>query len=304
MRVYVERPFLQYRGTRSNQCQHTGKIMKFSQRIGKTSAGKLVQHESIDDDLRNSLWSAITIVYFNRVEFKSGHYDNSKYCNLTEFLQMMWLHYFKNPVDTIPYKFSVTIASMREHFFGVVWYQQLDFIEACKNNGSKQVKDEFIFLCNAYLSRENSAYRFVSGELSEITSEVEIDAVEEAIEATGKYVGAKEHLKTSLNLMNDRSNPDYRNSIKESISAVESLAKELSGDNKATLGQALKVLEKNGNLHQALKSAFSALYGYTNDEGGIRHALMEESTLKKADAKFMLVSCSTFINYLIEMSGE
>jgi hypothetical protein len=278
--------------------------MKFSQRIGKTSSSKLVQHESIDDDLRNSLWSAITLFYFDIVKFQNGRYDQAKYCNLADFLQMMWLHYFKKPVDTIPYDFSVTVSSLREHFFDAVWYQQLDFIEACANNGPKQVKDDFINICNVYLSRENSAYRFVSGELSEITSEVEIEAVEEAIEASGKYSGVKVHLKTALNMMNDRSNPDYRNSIKESISAVESLAKMLSGDNKATLGQALKVLEKNGNLHQALKSAFSSLYGYTSDEGGIRHALLEESTLKKSDAKFMLVSCSTFINYLIELSGE
>jgi hypothetical protein len=40
------------------------------------------------------------------------------------------------------------------------------------------------------------------------------------------------------------------------------------------------------------------MYGYTSDAEGIRHALMDEPTLESEDAKFMLVSCSAFVNYL------
>ena len=50
----------------------------------------------------------------------------------------------------------------------------------------------------------------------------------------------------------------------------------------------------------ALRNAFSSLYGYTNDAEGIRHALLEEGNLTKADAKFMLVCCSAFINYALD----
>jgi len=38
------------------------------------------------------------------------------------------------------------------------------------------------------------------------------------------------------------------------------------------------------------------------DEDGIRHAMLEESTLTLADAKYFLVSCSAFITYLIELA--
>lgn len=100
--------------------------------------------------------------------------------------------------------------------------------------------------------------------------------------------------------MKDRESPDFRNSIKESISAIESLCRELEGNQTAKLGAALNALEKKGVLHPALKSAFSALYGYTSDAGGIRHALLNESKLTNADARFMLVSCSAFINYVID----
>ncbi len=87
--------------------------------------------------------------------------------------------------------------------------------------------------------------------------------------------------------------------IKESISAVESLCKIVTNDNNATLGKALNTIEKRFELHNALKSSFSALYGYTSDSGGIRHALLEDDKeVKFEDAKFFLVSCSAFVSYL------
>jgi hypothetical protein len=53
-------------------------------------------------------------------------------------------------------------------------------------------------------------------------------------------------------------------------------------------------------LHGALKTAFSALYGYTSDSGGIRHFLNRDDVVPDFDsAKFMLVVCSAFINYLL-----
>lgn len=60
----------------------------------------------------------------------------------------------------------------------------------------------------------------------------------------------------------------------------------------------MKEVEKKIELHPALKEAFNKLYGYTSNADGIRHALLEEDTLDFEDAKFMLVSCSAFINYL------
>jgi AbiJ-like protein len=278
--------------------------MKFSQRIGETTATKLVQIESIDDDLKNSLWNAITLIFFDEVNYNRNHHGESKHCNLTILFTCLWIHHFKKPIDEIPYYFSDTVSSLKEWLFSATWYQILDFVEACSKYGPDDAKENFIRACNSYLERENSAYRFINQQLAEITSELEIEAVDQALNISDSYGGTKKHLETALSLMSDRSKPDYRNSIKESISAVESLAKILSGNDKATLGEALKVIEKNGNLHQALKSAFSSLYGYTNDAEGIRHALLEESTLKKADARFMLVSCSNFVNYLIELSDE
>ena len=69
---------------------------------------------------------------------------------------------------------------------------------------------------------------------------------------------------------------------------------------KSTLGDALTKLEKEGNIHPALKSAFSSLYGYTSSSAGIRHSLIEnDRPVDFHEAKFMLVTCTSFINYLL-----
>ncbi len=47
------------------------------------------------------------------------------------------------------------------------------------------------------------------------------------------------------------------------------------------------------------------MYGWTSDDGGIRHALMEGDTPPTfADAKFMLVACSALVNYLTTKAAE
>lgn len=79
---------------------------------------------------------------------------------------------------------------------------------------------------------------------------------------------------------------------------MESLVAITLGTDKGTLGQLLRRLENEIGLHPALKTAFSNLYGYASDEGGIRHALLEAEKIEFEDALFFLVVCSAFVNYI------
>jgi hypothetical protein len=99
------------------------------------------------------------------------------------------------------------------------------------------------------------------------------------------------HLEAVLRMLSDRAKPDYRNSIKESISAVEAACRLATGDKSATLGKALKQIP---HLHPALEKGFLAIYGYTSDHSGIRHSLLGEATNDYAEAKFMLVDLLGF----------
>lgn len=278
--------------------------MRFSQRLGVTPATKLAQRESIDEELRSSLWSLLSIFYWDKYEeYGSGSYGRMGYVKNSSMNQLvfsMWLHYFKKPTDTIDQYWSDCYKNIRHYFFRAEWYEVYDFVEFVVLYGLDRSRDEFIKAANEYLERENSAYRFLGNHISEITSADEIESVEAALSIDDEFRGAKTHLRSALALLSDRANPDFRNSIKESISAVESLARKLSKDDSGTLGIILKELERSKKLHPALRNAFSSLYGYTSDAEGIRHALLDETHLTKADAKFMLVCCSAFINYALD----
>ena len=67
---------------------------------------------------------------------------------------------------------------------------------------------------------------------------------------------------------------------------------------KGTLGQLVKKLESDIGLHPASGKAFGHLYGYTSDEDGIRHSILESATVDFEDAKFFLVVCSAFANFV------
>jgi len=272
--------------------------LSFSQRKGIEPVKSVLQVDSMDSDLRIGLWNVLDIVYWDR--------RSDIHRELDRLLTKIWFSYFKRPIDTREPYFSGDIAIIRHYFFKCSWNEVYDFIEFIANNyDDEKTSGRFVDFCNAVLKQELSAYRFVGGVITQLTSEQEIAEIEEALEAKSpKPITI--HLKTALDLLADRKSPDYRNSIKESISAVEAICCSITGNSKATLGQALKAIERDGkvDLHPALKAAFDKLYGYTSDADGIRHALLDEPNLDFEDAKFMLVSCSAFINYLREKSSK
>ena len=76
---------------------------------------------------------------------------------------------------------------------------------------------------------------------------------------------------------------------------------ELAEISQATLGNTLKKLEANGvMIHRAMKAGFEKMYGYTSDADGIRHGGIDFTNAPAEDAKYMLISCSAFVNYLVE----
>jgi len=271
----------------------------FSQRKGLKPTKSAVQVDSIDDALRNGLWNALLLHYWRPIE--DGRISEEKGWKI---LRRLWMDHFKRPVDEVIAPFFLG-TRVKRIFAKCEWYEVYDLIEFMANQfPGESVNRQFIQFCNSLLERERSAYRFAGGRITQITSEVEISEMEEAIETSRPLKGVNAHLKTALDFLADRKSPDYRNSIKESISAVESLCRLVARNDKATLGQALKQIEDKVSTHPALKSAFSSLYGYTSDAEGIRHALLDEAKLDFEDAKFMLVSCSAFVNYLVAKAAK
>ncbi len=273
--------------------------MRFSERIGKRESKNNVQLDSMDADLRNSLWNIIEIYINEPLKRSSG--SGIAGTNFYDLFRGIWFSFFKEPLDQIPYDKYTVIAIVKQKFFEWSYLDIYDLIDFLLNKDLPFDKVGFIDSINSILKRELSGYRIINGFLTPITNDIEISTITSAINQTenSKYKGANIHLSEALNKISDRKNPDYRNSIKESILSIESICQVITNDPKAELGKTLKKLKMNIPIHPALEQGFIKLYGFTSDSDGIRHALLTESNLYQEDALFMLVSYSAFINYLI-----
>ncbi|MYD86241.1 MAG: hypothetical protein F4Y14_08720 [Acidobacteria bacterium] len=112
------------------------------------------------------------------------------------------------------------------------------------------------------------------------------------------FSGAREHLRKAGELINGG---DWQGSIRESIHAVESVARRLDAKGAKTLGPAIDRLKREHGIHPALAEACKKLYGYTSDEDGIRHAALDgDAPVDQAEAVFLLGACASFVSYLIQ----
>jgi hypothetical protein len=156
-------------------------------------------------------------------------------------------------------------------FYSYSWYEIYDFLEFLV----RYIKsDELRLRLNSVLETELAPFKIIDSYVTEITDKQESDLLEDVLR-DNDYPGVKLHLLSALENLSRREKPDYRNSIKESISAVESLAKFITNNEHATLSDALRKLDSKIKIHGALKEGFEKLYSYTSDADGIRHGMMD-----------------------------
>lgn len=281
-------------------------LMRFSEKQGIRPT-PVVQIESLDESTRSRLWNLLLTFFLDEtlITYEYERHGQTKHSNLSRLFGQLWHNLFKLPLDTIPYKSWEAIKELRDRFFTAAWYEVFDILEFVPTVERKGVDPKvFRDKCNIVLSEQVSGYRFIGSEICSISDHSEIAEVESALKLTDPFGSVKTHLESALKHFSDRDNPDFRNSIKESISAVEAICQIITGEKTATLGAALKILKEHGNFSPALLDGFSKIYGYTSDKSGIRHAMSEQTTFSSVDAKFMLVACSTFTNYLLGKMSE
>lgn len=277
--------------------------LSFSQRMGLTPKEFPLQVDSLDDATRMDIWNAF---YKSFDLLSSCHYLSQLEPEEGVFWEFVWSNFFGKDLSLLD-DLRELYEKIRSFIVNdkIQWYRVLDLCEFIIQIPMKKA-ESFGKILNIVFTKNNVAYRVIGPEISPITDEQEIQAIKTAMALPDKLSGARTHISTALQLLSNRENPDYRNSIKESISAVEAVCMVLVGDESASLGKALKHLEDNGiKIHPSLKSGFSSIYGYTSDQGGIRHAMIEEgAVVTQEDALFMLVSCSAFCHYLQQKGAQ
>ena len=281
----------------------------FSDRNGIKPENTEIQMINFDERTRTQLFNIImglyNIVYERRLSYKNEQ--------IQQFLRFVLREIYSETIDVRKIYFDDDIIeAIKETFLHGEYDDILTLVEGLINYWDRVLREnrgsqyhitlgwsiyEFV---NVFFEREYIGYRFIDKIIVPISDSYEVAAIKETLH-TG-HESVYEHISKANKLLSDRESPDYENSIKESISAVEAMCQIITNakGRYATLGNMLKKLEDNDiEIHGGLKAAFNILYGYTSDANGIRPAGdIGGPVATFEEAKFMLVACCAFINYL------
>jgi len=260
----------------------------FSHRQGYKKIRDELQTDSFDQETSNKLWDIISAMITNA---------NCKDL-IQKFLKILYVEVLNKTADATPKMYLSTMLvkgtsyeELKFHWFeNFTFNQKMDAIEilACVFNGmsiQKEFNEKFKELLVPYRILENR-------KIIKVDSEEEYKAIEQATKETG-------HIDKVAGLLFDRKNPDYRNSIKESILAVEEVCGAISGSSK-DFKPCVDIIGKKMKMHEKFKDSLKNMYDFCSDEKGVRHSGSTQSDIDFEDAKFVLVFCSSAINYLKE----
>lgn len=267
----------------------------FSDRNGIKKENTEMQYKNLDTRTRTMLINKTGEIY-NKL------YGMHEYSVDTQvFLKSFLMNVYSYEVNwDISYStsaiFQIISKTIRLNSYGEV----LTIIEYLAVNFNTRYNTDVFEIYNTIFKNEYVGHRFVDKIIVPITSEIEISEINEA--ATSPYDEVNSHIDRALIFLADRDKPDYEFSIQESICAVETMCSSILAE-RCELGEALNKLSEHGvKIPNDMKLGFIDLYGYTRNANGIRHAGdIGGSDSAFAEAKFMLVSCCAFVNYLITL---
>jgi hypothetical protein len=270
----------------------------FSERMGLVKPNLEIQLDYIDAKLKTRLWNLIYETFFKHIVVASRFSKLPE----TEFYEHIWTNFFHNLIDEFPASIEFYKNYIKKYFFESNYFQCYDFIEFAFSEASEFYDDpRYQDDLNVELELGLSGYRMVGGFLTPITSQIELDSISYALDYTFSLEGeaVSMHISKAIELFSNRESPDYENSIKESISAVESYVYLISGSN-GDFSKSLKKLLGSTNVHSALIDSIIKLYGFSSDAEGVRHGGKGGPAVSGSEARYMLITCSAIINFIAD----
>ena len=272
-------------------------LRKFSQRIGARRPPRSGLEEA-SPELRTALWNVLHKPAFPE---NDDHRERA-----LAHARAIWNHlgWRTDQVPPLPHQMRESLAA---EWFSCGWPEFFDLIEftACTLATSvSSVRQQWFEMLNRILESRGCAYRFIAEHLVPLTNTAEAAEVVRGAESAIPDVAA--HIREAAKLLPPNAGANPRNSVRESIAAVAAALRHLNGNPSATLTEGLAAFEdKHGPIHPSLRQGLVMLYAYTADESGVRHGLIDETAgVSGDDARFMLVACSAFTNYLVTLSAD
>ncbi|GAB5466187.1 MAG: hypothetical protein Kapaf2KO_16230 [Candidatus Kapaibacteriales bacterium] len=181
------------------------------------------------------------------------------------------------------------------------WYKKLHY----SYNGFFTQYNIFIDKVNLILEVESTGYTLVEGKILLTFDTLEVNEVKELIKNTNTPEECKKYITKAWKFLSADPKPDYVNTIKESMTACELLVQKTLGKSKIKFSAGLDEIFQRDTMHNSLKESMKKLYGFTSDIDGARHGKYKDKVnITHADAKYVLVTASAFINYITVKVNE
>ena len=283
--------------------------LTFSQRHGYARLPERMQLEEVSDDLRRELWNETRklLLSISRTNYYSGgRRFTLKGRYFAERILGKLLKKSEDEINTSQYR--IILDDLKSVIIRGKFNRVLDLIEIIANDTLGKV--EFAHSISLLFDNYSAAYRLDTTrdpfQFFPRSSTEQGEAVKQATETIhgAGMDGASTHLRNATVNINS---VQYSNAVRDSIHAVESVACMIDPRANKTLGAALDSLEREGLLdHPGLKQGFKKLYGYTSDEQGIRHALLDQDSpnVGLEEAVFMFGACASFAAYLVSLNQK
>lgn len=203
----------------------------FSESIGKSKCVMEMQYEDFDSRTRTQISNKLFEILEFFLDGQASHncrihigYDDevgNHFCKaiLSDVFNKSTVLEYGRSFDWRSIFTRIQIVIRNAPFnevLDLLWYIN-DWIEKNYYSYTAYFSEEF----NNIFETEYVGYRFVDGKIVAITDKNEINEIEQACDAP--YNGCKAHIEKAVGFLADREHKDYKNCIKESISAVETI---------------------------------------------------------------------------------
>ena len=270
--------------------------LTFSEAHGYRELPQPLKLEELNDEARTKLWSLLYKQVKEVPDFPGSSNFDYPWSAILLSIHEDVLHL---PADEFGTWYSSFIGLYKPIFGGAPFNEVFDLLQAMMRHSA--CPPEFTQSVSRAFREYHLAYVVEIRPPPTIYPAATEEEGEAVLRATAEFsaaglAGAASHLRQASDCIG---RGDFPGAVRESIHAVESTARQID-PNARTLEPALKSLEQAKALHPALKQAFSKLYGYTSDEQGIRHALIDnpQANVGQDEAVFMLGACASFSSYL------
>ncbi len=203
------------------------------------------------------------------------------------------------------------------HLRSCAWYQFYDFVELAGRSlkeaeaqhaldddwlaefGFKTYKDRV----NELFAHENVVWRLSNeSQLQRRIPEVLGKRAENTEQRlASQFEPAREHYRKALRYLQEHP-LDPENSIKETVSSLESVARALF-PRATTLGAAVKEMRRAQTVPPGLLALVEKLYAFASDEPAVRHGASVSSRVVREDAELCFHVGVALIRYLIDRSS-